>query len=162
MRYQNQCLPDCSHLKQNLLHILFFSFTKLGQSFPPQKNAKQKVLLSFHSGLLYQNPCFSHFHLCFSLLHLWKVPPSTSKISSINTSHSHEVSFSLHIYSLVSPPRIHMIHGGLQRTQTKDQNGPTILPKINLELMGPSHVGFRLQNHQNQCSIQAGPTNLLN
>ena len=27
--------------------------------------------------------------------------------------------------------------------------------------MGPSHVGFRLQNYQNQCSIQAGPTNRL-
>ena len=124
-----------------------FPSPNLDRISPPKKNAKQKVLLSFHSDFLYQNPFSSHFHLCFSLLHLWKVPPSTSKISSINTSHSHEVSFSLHIYSLVSPPRIHMIHGGLQRTQTKDQNGPTILPKINLELMCPSHVGFSLQNH---------------
>ena len=27
--------------------------------------------------------------------------------------------------------------------------------------MGPSHVRFELQNHQNQCSIQASPTNRL-
>ena len=39
---------------------------------------------------------------------------------------------------------------------------PKILPKTDLNLRGPSHIGFGLQNHQNQCSIQAGPTNQLN
>ena len=85
-----------------------FPSPNLDRISPPKKNAKQKVLLSFHSDFLYQNPFSSHFHLCFSLLQLWKVPPSTSEISSINTSHNHEVSFSHHIYSLTSPPRIHM------------------------------------------------------
>ena len=58
--------------------------------FPPpsQKKCQRKVLLSFYSGFLYQNPCSSHFHLHFFLLQLWKVPPSTSKTSSINTPHS--------------------------------------------------------------------------
>ena len=94
---------------QNLLHTLFFFLTKLGHSFSPQKkNAKEKVFLSFHSGFLYQNPCSSHFHLRFSLIQLWKVSPSTSETSSINTPHSHEVSCSLHIYSIASLPRIHM------------------------------------------------------
>ena len=54
------------------------------------------------------------------------------------------------------------IHGGLQETRIKAQNGSKIFPKMYLELMGPSHVGFGLQNHQNQCSIQVGPTNRLN
>ena len=34
-------------------------------------------------------------------------------------------------------------------------------PKTNLELMGPIHVGFGLQNHQYQCSIQVDSMNRL-
>ena len=80
----------------------------LDRDFSPRKNAKENVLFSFHSGFLYQNPCSFHFPLRFSLLQLWKMSTSTSKISPINTSHSHVVSFSLHIYSFALPPRIHM------------------------------------------------------
>ena len=77
--------------------------------FPlPKKMQRKKVILSFHFGFLYQNPCSSHFHLRFSLLQLWKVPSLTSETNSINTRHSHEMSCSLHIYSFASPPRIHM------------------------------------------------------
>ena len=65
-------------------------------------------------------------------------------------------------FQLASPPRIHMDYGGLQETQNKAQNGPTIQPNIDLELMGPSHVGIGLQNHQNQCSIHASSMNRLN
>ena len=91
----------------NAYQIVLLS-PNLDRVFPRIKNAKEKVLLSFHSSFLYQNPCSSHFPLRFSLLQLWKMSTSASKISPINTSHSHVVSFSLHIYSLASPPRIHM------------------------------------------------------
>ena len=30
------------------------------------------------------------------------------------------------------------------------------MPRTDLRLMGLNQVGFELQNHQNQCSIQAG------
>ena len=36
------------------------------------------------------------------------------------------------------------------------------MPRTDLGLMGPNQVRFRLQNHQNQCSIQAGTMIRLN
>ena len=36
------------------------------------------------------------------------------------------------------------------------------MPRTDLGLMGPNQVGFGLQNHQNQCSIQAGTMIWLN
>ena len=98
----------------------------------------------------------------FPLFQLWKVSPSTSKTSSINTPHNHEVCYSFHIYSLASPPRIHMDSWWAASNPNQGLKWTKILPKTDLELMGPSHVGFRLQNHQNRCSIQAGPINRLN
>ena len=94
---------------QNILHTLFFSLTKLEQSFSPQKKKCQGKGLSLFPFLLFiPEPLLLPLLSSFSLLQLWKMPPSTSKTSPINTSHSHEVSCSLHIYSFASPPRIHM------------------------------------------------------
>ena len=36
------------------------------------------------------------------------------------------------------------------------------MPRTDLGFMGPNQVGFGLQNHQNQCSIQAGTMIRLN
>ena len=110
-------LPLCSlHMHLELSQMLkifstlyYFPSPNLDRVFPHRKKIQRKnVFLYFHSAFLYQNPRSSHFHLHFSLHQLWKVLPPTSETSSINTPHRHEVSRSIHIYSLASPPRIHM------------------------------------------------------
>ena len=55
----------CSKLSP---HSILFSHQTWIEFFPIEKNAKKKVIISFHFGFLYQNPCSSHFHLRFSLL----------------------------------------------------------------------------------------------
>ena len=66
------------------------------------------------------------------------------------------------VFSLLHHQESIWIRGGLQGTQTKAQNGPTTLPKTDLELMGLSHVGFGSQNYQNQCFTPADSMNRLN
>ena len=66
------------------------------------------------------------------------------------------------VFNLLHHQKSIWIRGGLQGTQTKAQNGPTTLPKIDLELMGLSHVGFGSQNYQNQCFTPANSMNRLN
>ncbi|WKA05103.1 hypothetical protein VitviT2T_023088 [Vitis vinifera] len=51
------------------------------------------------------------------------------------------------VFSLLHHQESIWIRGGLQGTQTKAQNGPTTLPKTDLELTGLSHVGFGPQNY---------------
>ena len=51
------------------------------------------------------------------------------------------------VFSLLHHQESIWIRGGLQGTQTKAQNGPTSLPKTDLELRGLSHVGFGPQNY---------------
>ena len=66
------------------------------------------------------------------------------------------------VFSLLHHQESIWIRGGLQGTQSKAQNGPTTLPKTDLELMGLSHVGFRSQNYQNQCFTPSDSMNRLN
>ena len=51
------------------------------------------------------------------------------------------------VFSLLHHQESIWIRGGLQGTQNKAQNGPTTLPKTDLELRGLSHVGFGPQNY---------------
>ena len=51
------------------------------------------------------------------------------------------------VFSLLHHQESIWIRGRLQGTQTKAQNGPTTLPKTDLELMGLSHVGFGSENY---------------
>ena len=66
------------------------------------------------------------------------------------------------VFSLLHHQESIWIHGGLQGTQTKAQNGPTTLSKTALELMRLSHVGFGSQNYQNQCFTPADSMNHAN
>ena len=83
------------------------NFDKIFPSLEKKCKGKGPSFLSL-STFLYQNPCFSYFHLHFFPPSTIENPPSTLETSSINTPHSHEVSYSLHIYFLASSPRIHM------------------------------------------------------
>nr|CAN73961.1 hypothetical protein VITISV_034208 [Vitis vinifera] len=75
---------------------------------------------------------------------------------------TYEASSLSSVFSLLHHQESIWIRGGLQGTQTKAQNGPTTLPKTDLELMGLSHVGFGSQNYQNQCFTPANSMNRLN
>ena len=75
---------------------------------------------------------------------------------------THEASSLPSVFSLLHHQESIWIRDGLQGTQTKAQNGPTTLPKTDLELMGLSQVGFGSQNYQNQCFTPADSMNRLN
>ena len=65
------------------------------------------------------------------------------------------------VFSLLHHQESIWIRGELQGTQTKSQNGPTTLPKTDLELIDLSHVGFGSQNYQNQCFTSADSMNRM-
>ena len=148
MRYQNQCLPDCSLLKQkssrfqgclsfksspikrSLLPFLFAHFTctqkflrcskpsphsvlfphqTWTKFFPLEKKMQRKNPYLFLLWLFYtRTPALPTSTFVFPSFSFRKCPHQPRKTNSINTPHSHELSYSLHIYSLASPPRIHM------------------------------------------------------
>ena len=60
---------------------------------------------------------------------------------------TYEANSLLSIFNLLHHQESIWIRGGLQGTQTNAQNGPTTLPKIDLELTGLIHVGFGSQNY---------------
>ena len=92
---------------ESVLTRLFSPHQTWSKFFPPEK-CKEKSPSLFPFSVFIPEPLFLPLLSSFFLLQLCKMPPSTSKTSPINTPHSHEVSFSLYIYSFASPPRIHM------------------------------------------------------
>ena len=105
MRYQNQCLPDCSPLKQksawlqgcpsfllslltwhaprtfsnaqNLLHTLFVSSPNLDRVFPPRKKMQRKRSFSLSTMAFYTRTPAPPLPLLF-------FPPSTLESAPIN------------------------------------------------------------------------------
>ena len=128
---------------QKMLLTLYFSHQ---QNIPSLKNVKRSfALLSSH--LLYSYPS-QHLSLLCSF-------PFSTEIPSINMgttplhyfSCTYEASSLPSVFSLLHHQESIWIRGGLQGTQNKAQNGPTTLPKTDLELMGLSHVGFGSENY---------------
>ena len=140
---------------EGALTFCFFSPAKYPLSLVPSSS-------SFSSHLLYSYPSY---HL--SLLGSFPFSTEIPSISMENTpphyfSCTYEASSLPSVFSSLHHQESIWIRGGLQGTQTKAQNGPTTLPKTDLELMGLSHVGFGSQNYQNQCFTPADSMNRLN
>ena len=91
-----------------------------------------------------------------------KSSPSAWKTHPHYFSCTYEASSLPSVFSLLYHQESIWIRGGLKGTQNKAQNGPTTLPKTDLELMGLGHVGFGSQNYQNQCFTPADSMNRLN
>ena len=128
------------------------------QNIPYLKNANRSfVLLSSH--LLYSYPS-QHLSLLGSFPFSIEIPSismgTTPPIISLALT---RLTHFLQFFSLLHHQESIWIRGGLQGTQTKDQNGPTTLPKTYLELIGLSHVGFGPQNYKNQCFTPADSMN---
>ena len=111
-------------------HSVLFPHQTWTEFFPPGKKCKGNFILSFHSSFLYQNPCSSHFHLHFFLLQLWKVPPSTSKTSSINTPHSSRGELlSPHLLSCFTTKNPYGFMMGCKEPKTRPKMSPQHFPK---------------------------------
>ena len=115
------------------------------QNFPsPKCPFLPFALLSSH--LLYSSP--------LSIWASWIPSPSAPKSPS-SAWEPHPSLLLLNLQGQLTPSVFSLLHhqesiwirGGLQGTQTKAQNGPTTLPKTDLELTGLSHVGFGPQNY---------------
>ena len=134
---------------------LTFCFSQQ-QNIPSPKCPHFPSFISFF--LFFYSPIFSPFILI--PLSAFE-PPGFLSLQHRNPLHQHgkhtphyfsctyEASSLPSVFSLLHHQESIWIRGGLQGTQTKAQNGPTTLPKTDLELMGLSHVGFGSQNYQN-------------
>ena len=94
--------------KESVLTRLFSPQQTWTEFFPLRKNAKEKVILSFSFWLFIPEPLLLPLPSSF-------FPPSALENAPINLgnqphkhSSNHEASFSLHIYSFPSSPRIHI------------------------------------------------------
>ena len=122
--------------------LLFFSPAR----FPLSKISK---------GPLLSYPLTFYTHTPLSIWASWVPSPSAPKFpSSAWEPHPSLLLLDLQgqltpfsFFSLLHHQESIWIRGGLQGTQTKAQNGPTTLPKTDLELMGLSHVGFGSRNY---------------
>ena len=142
--------PELSQMLKTFSTLYSFPSPNLDRVFPPRKKMQRKGPYLFPFWIFIPKPLLFPLPPSF-------FPPLALEIGPINLGNQLHKHFSQSTrwdaLSTFAPLLHHQesiwIHGGLQGTQTKAQNGPTILPKIDLELMGPSHVGFGLQNHQN-------------
>ena len=144
-------------LTQKILLTLCFSHQ---QNIPSLKNAKRSfALLSSH--LLYSYPS-QHLSLLGSFPFSTEIPSISMGTTRPIISLARKANSLASVFSLLHHQESIWIHGGLQGTQTKAQNGPTTLPKTDLELMRLIHVGFGFQNYQNQCFTPADSMNRQN
>ena len=84
----------------------------------------------------------------FHLQALKRAPISLGNSFPINSSPHFPCKLNILSFQLASPPSIHMDSWWDACNLRQAQNGPTILPKVELELMGPNQIGFWLQNHK--------------
>ena len=158
------CMPMMTSKNWDAV-ALFFKITtvlKLSPALLTQKMPWPSVFLTskisyLQSALLSFLPSYLLTFYTHTLLSIWassvpspsapKSPPSAWKTHPHYFSCTYEASSLPSVFSLLHHQESIWIRGRLQGTQTKAQNGPTTLPKTDLELTGLSHVGFGPQNY---------------
>ena len=135
--------PQCwSFPPHSQLRRCYWPFVFLTSKISPLQNVPSCPLLSY--------PLTFYTHTSLSIWTSWVPSPSAPKSPSLAWEpHPSLLLLNLRgqltpfsFFSLLHHQEPIWIHGELQGTQTKAQNGPTTLPKTDLELTGLSHVGF--------------------
>ena len=139
--------PQCwSFPPRSQLRRCYWPFVFLTSKISPLQNVPSCPLLSY--------PLTFYTHTPLSIWTSWLPSPLAPKSpSSAWESHPSLLLLNLRVqltpfsFQLASPPRIHMDSWWAVRNPNQGPNGPTTLPKTDLELTGLIHVGFGPQNY---------------